>query len=247
MVFSLNKIYGDSVGESLFSNVKSGLQELYDDYSTYINPPSQASSQFGILSDTSEAASADTGNSMSLLKVIFKKHKINLGFGGSKKTDLDIYLSETVIEDDRPFDILRWWKINADRFSILSILARDVLIVPISTMASESAFSIGGRVLDCFRSSLTPKLVEALICSQDWLRKSGNPVSVEEALDEVENFEKGNFWKFLILHSSISFFMLLHLYKLNLNRFLFRFSPNWILLTNGIIKCNLDRSSVILN
>ena len=48
-------------------------------------------------------------------------------------------------------------------------------------------------MLDCFRSSLTPKLVEALIYSQDWLRKSGNLVSVEEALDEVENFEKGNF------------------------------------------------------
>ena len=82
---------------------------------------------------------------------------------------MDIYLSEIVIEDDGPFDILRWWKINADRFPILSILARDVLIVPISTMASESAFSTGGRVLDYFKNSLTPKLVEALICSQDWL------------------------------------------------------------------------------
>ena len=130
---------------------------------------------------------------MSLLKARFKKHKMNLGFGGSKKTDLDIYLSETVIKDDGPFDILRWWKMNADRFPILSILARDVLAVPISTVASESTFSIGGRVLDCFRSSLTPKLVEALICFQDWLRKSGTPVLVEEALDEVENFKKDNF------------------------------------------------------
>ena len=60
------------------------------------------------------------------------------------------------------------------------LLARDVLVVPISTVAFEYAFSIGGRVLDCFTSSLTPKVVEALICSQDLMRISKTPVSVEE-------------------------------------------------------------------
>ena len=33
---------------------------------------------------------------------------------------------------------------------MLSKLARDVLVVPISTVASESAFSTGGRILDPF-------------------------------------------------------------------------------------------------
>ena len=46
-------------------------------------------------------------------------------------------------------------------------------------------------MLDYFRSSLSLKILEALICSQDWLRTSSTPVSVEEALDEVEKFEKG--------------------------------------------------------
>ena len=57
-----------------------------------------------------------------------------LEIGGSKKTELDIYISESFIEEDDSFDILGWWKLNSKRFPILSTLARDVLVVPISTV-----------------------------------------------------------------------------------------------------------------
>ncbi|KAL5716878.1 hypothetical protein ACHQM5_009989 [Ranunculus cassubicifolius] len=49
-------------------------------------------------------------------------------------------------------------------------MARDVLAIPASTVASESVFSTGGRVLDKYRSSMGLDTAQGLICGQDWLR-----------------------------------------------------------------------------
>ena len=87
--------------------------------------------------------------------------------------------------------LLLWWKVNSPRFPILSEMARDVLSIPVSSVASECAFSTGGRILDSFRSSLTPKLVQALVCLQDWLRSEPQPISIEEDLDFLEQLEEG--------------------------------------------------------
>ena len=72
----------------------------------------------------------------------------------------------------------------------MSHLALDVLAIPISTVASESAFSTGGRILDPFRSSLTPFMVQALVCTQDWLRGS-IAVNDEEDTAELTKLEEG--------------------------------------------------------
>ena len=46
------------------------------------------------------------------------------------------------------------------------------------------------RVLDCFRSSLTHKIMEVLICTQDWLRKSQHHKSIEEQIADLERLEE---------------------------------------------------------
>ncbi|KAL4369536.1 hypothetical protein GQ457_05G016790 [Hibiscus cannabinus] len=78
--------------------------------------------------------------------------------GKENKSEIDIYLCDDVLQsvgDD--YDILLWWKSNSSRYPTLSQIARNVLGMPISTVASESAFSTGGRVIDPFRSSLNPR------------------------------------------------------------------------------------------
>ena len=89
-------------------------------------------------------------------------------------TELDRYLDENPIPRSKDFNILQWWRGNSSKYSILARIACDVLAIPASSVASESAFSTGKRIISDFRSSLAPETVEALICLQDWYRAAGN-------------------------------------------------------------------------
>jgi len=106
-----------------------------------------------------------------------QKHTSQRG-GASSKSELVKYLDEEIEVGKSDFDVLLWWKVNSPRFPLLSEMARDVLAIPVSSVASECAFSTGGHILDSFRSSLTPKLVQALVCLQDWLRSEPQPISI---------------------------------------------------------------------
>jgi hypothetical protein len=88
------------------------------------------------------------------------------------RTELDRYLDdEYVLVKTDNFKILDWWKVAGTRYPTLTKIARDIFAIPISTVASESAFSTSGRVLSEHRSRLTPEILEALMCSQDWMRR----------------------------------------------------------------------------
>ena len=84
-------------------------------------------------------------------------------------TELDHYLEDDVVIDSKTdFDVLVWWKVNGMKFPTLQAIARDILAIPISTVASESAFSMSGKMLTPHRSRLQPNIIEALTCTQNW-------------------------------------------------------------------------------
>jgi len=60
---------------------------------------------------------------------------------------LSIYLEDPKIERKVDLNVLELWKTNEAKYGELSDLASDVLSVPLTTVASESTFSIGGRIL----------------------------------------------------------------------------------------------------
>lgn len=86
-------------------------------------------------------------------------------FKSVAKSDLE----ENKLPRVENYNVLGYWNRNKSRFPVLSQMARDVLAIPLSTVASEYAFSVGGRVLNAYRSSLTPQTVESMICLRDWL------------------------------------------------------------------------------
>ena len=54
------------------------------------------------------------------------------------------------------------WDELQNYLNVVARMASDVLTVPVSTVASESAFNTGGRTVDSFRTSLTPKVIDLL-------------------------------------------------------------------------------------
>ncbi|CAA0819781.1 Unknown protein [Striga hermonthica] len=105
--------------------------------------------------------------------------------------EVDRYLLDPIEKPKGDWDILNWWKLNGVKYPNLQALAKDVLAIQVSTVASEASFSTGKRVIDPHRSSLTPRSVEALICLQQWLKSDSiSSLAYTPTPEEIEWLEK---------------------------------------------------------
>ncbi|XP_038987604.1 zinc finger BED domain-containing protein RICESLEEPER 2-like [Phoenix dactylifera] len=186
IVFCFPQIYGEDVFQRHIDDVHEALDMLYKEY---------------VSSDGQ--IDVDASNIPSISSKLKNKRRANHRFHmwsqqhrnaiPSNKTELDMYLEEDIFkpsdEDYDKFDALNWWKANTLKYRYLSKMARDILSIPITTVASEAAFSAGGRVLDQYRSSLKPETVQALICTGDWLRQE---LGLEQSSNVDEEFTQWN-------------------------------------------------------
>ncbi|OMO69819.1 hypothetical protein COLO4_28915 [Corchorus olitorius] len=86
-----------------------------------------------------------------------------------KKSQLELYLEEKKEDRSRrrALDVINFWRVNQFRYPEVAAMARDILRILVSTVALESTFSVGAKVLDQYQNSLKPDVVEAIICSKD--------------------------------------------------------------------------------
>jgi hypothetical protein len=155
---TVEEIFGEERGKVVWEAINNCVHDLFEEYRKLYLSSEETT-------DVSDSIASKGGRGEKLKEVIAKRMKLGTGSNSNNKSKLDKYLAEETEDTEMKLDLLVWRKASEQRFPILSCLARDVLAIPISSVALESAFSTGGHILDDFRSSLTPFMLEALVCT----------------------------------------------------------------------------------
>ncbi|KAL0005391.1 hypothetical protein SO802_012952 [Lithocarpus litseifolius] len=136
---------GSPLAEVMVKKVKDLLYKLYNFYSSIHS--SNVQEQSG--SERTKLES-DASDPYVMVHLRYERFLQVEQFAGCSN-ELEKYLAENCDgRKDVNFEILDWWRDNCSRYLVLSKVAKDVLTIPLSTVAYESAFSTGGRIVDLF-------------------------------------------------------------------------------------------------
>ena len=170
--FSFPQIYQPN--SVVTDNVEKVVSSLYSMYDYYVDMYREEITTNSEVDDTGVNPSANANASSivtgfeQIMSMVREKQAIP-----PEKSELESYLEENIYIPEgnhTSFNVLEWWKNNSHKYPILSKMVGDILAIPISTVASESTFSAGGRIIDEYYSRLNAQSIEALICGGDWLR-----------------------------------------------------------------------------
>jgi len=207
--FCFGRLYNVEEAKNFTIKVKDTLLRLFENY---MNVDEDVEVVYSVGTSINEDVNIDlmvVDYILNNLASQFKKHLKEEG-GVERKNEVERYLGDNY-EDPNDFklDILSWYRHNAKKYKILSKVAQHVLAIPVSTVVSKVAFSTVGRILDPFRSSLSPSIVQALICCQNWLCLAPIPINIRTFMNYIENskmIESGDFsYNFKCSYFIISF------------------------------------------
>jgi len=186
----VEEIFGEERGQLVWLAINTCMRELFVEYKN----------MYGASEETTEVTNSNQcigGIGGMLAEKITKKMRLSNCSTSSAKSKWRNTFVEEIEAPEKNIDILCWWKVNASRFPILAHMACDVLAIPITTVASKSIFSTSGCILDDLCTSLTPFMLEALVYTQDWPRRSTH-IDIKESAEELAIMEKGTIFVSLV-------------------------------------------------
>ncbi|CAH1449117.1 unnamed protein product [Lactuca virosa] len=177
--FSFTKIYGDEA-QTYINIVDEGIHQLFLEY---VALPVPLANGGGPVTGEVKMEDGDGGGGGGPGLTDFDVYIMETTSQQSK-SELDQYLEESLLPRVHEFDVVGWWKLNKVKYPTLSKMARDILSVPVSTVAAEAVFEVGRPEMGRYRCSLRAETVEALVCAKDWLR--GEMVDATNAMIKME-------------------------------------------------------------
>ncbi|XP_048596507.1 zinc finger BED domain-containing protein RICESLEEPER 2-like [Brassica napus] len=200
-------LYGEDSMESkeLNDSVLSILTDLFKEYSERNGKQAEANVQSSQSTQSTQSSQSQEQPTIDLLDDELGYHRIEKKYSTLLKesgvrdiNELEAYLKADVENSDSmlgtDYDVLSWWKVNSGKYPILSQIARDLFAMQVSSVASESAFSTSGRLIDPHRSCLTHYMVEVLMCTEQWMKQDirleSKVLTNAQILGDVEYEEK---------------------------------------------------------
>jgi hypothetical protein len=99
-------------------------------------------------------------------------------------SEIDNYLSTP---NDLNTNPLMWWKSHHKEYPILSIIAKDYLMIQATSVAAEQAFSVAGNTITQTRNKLDSETKKEILCLKSWIENGLGIIDVNNESNEASS------------------------------------------------------------
>ena len=90
------------------------------------------------------------------------------------------------------------WKTHQNKYPVLSLIAKDYLIIQATSVSSEQAFSVAGNTITQTRNRLKPETARATLCLKSWIENEIGITNVnnenhETSSDSDSDYSDGDY------------------------------------------------------